>query len=82
MVSYILKSFQNFLENRNEAAKRQQYEENRKLQELIKELNRDDENENENAYKAEPPVAKTETDKKLNCSKIEGMLIECVAVQH
>lgn len=70
MISYIFKSFQNFLESRSVAAKRQQYEENRKLQELIKELNRDDENENENAY--HEPVAKNETDKKLNCSKIEG----------
>lgn len=76
MVSYILKSIQNLLENRNEAAKRLQYEENLKLQELMKELNRDDENENETANRVETPVAKTETDKKLDCSKVEGMLIK------
>lgn len=76
MISIFYESLRGFFGNREEALKRQEFEENQKLQEIIKFFKEeDDENENERARQDQlrlKQLVKPEDGKKRDCSKIEG----------
>lgn len=85
MISIFYERLRGLFGNREEALKRQEFEENQKLQEIIKFFKEEDENDNERARQDQlrlKQLAKPEDGKKRDCSKIEGKAREqCMGEQ-
>lgn len=76
MISFLYESFQKYRDSREVASDRKQYRDQLKLQELIQELNRKDENDKEisPSLQQESTSGLQSIQYQNNCTKLEGRI--------